>query len=176
MEAVLQRYLGYACCCVSPCSEQTPMAVLPVPVPTYTLCLFPKLLQVGSSEKLAQAVKQLAWCSVGCLVEPGIELQSAISQALAPSRRPVPPPPFTPLTSQQTAASCVLGQLLLHCCLTSILQMFEVPFPPCLCELQQSASGILPMQRGGRRTVVLTLSFHNKGLCRAVKNLFIRRT
>lgn len=111
------------------------MAVLPVPVPTYALCLFPKLLQVGSSEKLARAVKQLAWCSVGCLVEPGIELQSAVSQALAPSRRPVQPLPFTRVTSRQTAASCVLGQLLLQHCLTSMLQMFEVPFPPYLCEL-----------------------------------------
>lgn len=125
------------------------------------LCLFLYLLSIpgaaAGAQLQAQAAKLLAWHSTGSLAEPGIELQSAVFQALAFSHRPIPP--LHSLTSWQTAASCVQGQLLLQRCLTSILQMFEVPFPPCLCELQQSASGISPMQRGGGKTVALTVFF-----------------
>lgn len=97
-------------------------------------CLLSKLLQVGSSERLAQAAKCLAE-STGSLAEPGAELQSAVFQAFASSHGPSPLLPFSWLTSWQTAAICVQGQLLLQRCLTSILQMFEVPFPSYLCEL-----------------------------------------
>lgn len=115
---------------MSLCPEQAAVAVLPVPVPTCTL----SIPGAAAGARLqAQAAKLLAWHNTGSLAEPGIELQSAVFQALAFSHRPIPP--LHSLTSWQTAASCVQGQLLLQRCLTSILQMFEVPFPPCLCEL-----------------------------------------
>lgn len=96
------------------------------------------------------------WHSTGSLAEPGIELlQSAVFQPLAPSHGAIPPLPFAPLTSRQTACSCIRGQLPSWHFLTPVLQMFEVPFPPCFCKLEQRASGMSPMQPGRREVCCL---------------------
>lgn len=73
------------CHCVSLCSGQAAVAVLPVPVPTSALCV---LGAAAGAQLQAQAAKLLAWQSTGSLAEPGIELQSAVFQALAFSHRP----------------------------------------------------------------------------------------
>lgn len=108
------------------------------------------------------------WHSTGSLAEPGIELQqSAVFQPLAPSHGAIPPLPFAVLTSRQTACSCVRGQLPSRRFLTPVLQMFEVPFPPCFCELEQRASGMSPMQPG-RREVCCLNRFLSAGLLKSL--------
>jgi len=109
--------------------------------------------------KLALAARQLAWSRTGSLAEPGIELPSAVPQALAPSHRPIPPLPFARVTSRQTTASCARGQLVLQRCLTAILQMFDVPFPHTSVNFSKVLLAFYQCSRGGGRTVALTIFF-----------------
>lgn len=118
----------------------------------------------------AQAAKLFAWHSTGSLAEPGIEVQSAIFQALAFSRRPIPP--LHSLMSWQPAASCVQASCFCSAVWPPYSRCLKFHFPHAYVNFSKVLLAF--HQCSGEEGGLLTVCFHNKSLSRAAKNFLCR--